>query len=88
MHVTTQFAFYSDLATNLNDALIVAANARRAKQPEPFSAGTEKACFDGLPARIRAGWTRAADYYFEGKSSQMQRLLLRQIGRASCRERV
>ena len=74
---TTHFAFYSDLATNVNDALIAAVGARRAMQPELFRAGPEQACFDALPASARDGWTRGVGYYVEGKSTGLQRLLLR-----------
>jgi hypothetical protein len=74
---TTHFAFYSDLATNVNDALIASAVARRAREPELFIAGPEKACFDGLAAADRDGWTRAVAYYTEGKSTGFQRVLLR-----------
>ena len=41
---TKHSAFHSDLATNVHDALIVAATSRRAKRPEAFAAGAEKAC--------------------------------------------
>jgi hypothetical protein len=60
---TRQFSLYSDFATNLNDALIAAGIARRAKKPELFQSGSEKACFDGLPAAERVAWNRAVDYY-------------------------
>jgi hypothetical protein len=62
---TPHFAFFSDVAANLNDALIAAGRAQRAKAQELFQAGTEKACFDKLPAAERAGWARAVDYYAE-----------------------
>lgn len=74
---TPHFAFYSDLATNVHDALITAATARRAKQPELFTAGAQKACFDGLSAADRDGWMRAADYYTAGASTRFQRVLQR-----------
>jgi hypothetical protein len=75
---TNHFAFYSDLATNVNDALITAATARLSKQPELlFAAGSEKACFDGLPAAERDQWERAVAYYTEGKSTNLQRVFLR-----------
>src|SRR5688572_9143416 len=77
MLTTRHFAFFSDLPTNVNDALIAAAIARGNKQPEPLSEGTDKACFDALPANAREGWTRAVDYYAMGKSSNFQRVLLR-----------
>jgi hypothetical protein len=60
---TPQFVFYSDFATNLNDALIAAGNARRARQLELFASGDEKECFDGLPVAERAAWSSAVDYY-------------------------
>ena len=47
---TSHFVFYSDFATNLNDALIAAGGARRANKTELFHSGSEKACFDDLPA--------------------------------------
>jgi len=59
---TSQFVFYSDFATNLNDALIAAGVARRANKAELFHAGSEKTCFDELPAAERAAWNRAVDY--------------------------
>jgi hypothetical protein len=74
---TKHFAFHSDLATNVHDALITAGTARRAKQPEPFTAGAEKACFEGLSGTDRSQWTRAVDYYTAGKSTTFQRLLMR-----------
>jgi hypothetical protein len=67
--LTTQhFAFHSDLPTNAHDALIVAATARRAKQPELFAAGAEKACFDGLPTADRSQWGRAVTTRRRGSS--------------------
>lgn len=71
---TPHFAFYSDLATNLHDSLITAAVARRSKQPEPFTTGDAKTCFDGLSAADRDGWLRAVDYYAAGKSTRFQRV--------------
>jgi len=62
---TPHFAFFSDLAVNLNDALTAAGRARRAKSQELFDSGTEKACFDRLTAAERAGWARAVDYFAE-----------------------
>jgi hypothetical protein len=62
---TSHFAFFSDLAVNLNDALIAAGRARRAKSQELFGSGPEKACFDRLTAAERAGWARAVDYFAE-----------------------
>ena len=74
---TRHFAFFSDLATNVNDALIAAANARGAKQPDPVADGEGKACFDSLSVDDRQGWARAVDYYVAGKSTRFQRILLR-----------
>lgn len=62
---TPRFAFYSDFATNLNDALIAAGEARRRERQELFHSGPEKDCFDGLPAAERAAWDRTVDYYTE-----------------------
>ena len=62
---TPYFAFHSDLATNINDALIAAGAARRAKKAELFHSDPEKACFDGLPPVERAAWNRTVDYYAE-----------------------
>jgi hypothetical protein len=62
---TPYFAFHSDLATNINDALIAAGAARRAKKAELFDSDPEKACFDGLPPAERVAWNRAVDYYAE-----------------------
>jgi hypothetical protein len=74
---TKHFTFHSDLATNVHDALIAAAGARRAKEPELFAASPEKTCFDGLPAVERGQWARAVDYYTEGKSTSFQRVMMR-----------
>lgn len=63
--MTPHFAFSSDLATNLNDALIVAGLARAEDDVELFEADDEKACFDELPPSARAGWSLAVDYYAE-----------------------
>lgn len=62
---TPHFAFYSDFATNLNDALIVAGSARSRGEPELFRAGEEESCFGELAPSARAGWNRAVDYYAE-----------------------
>src|SRR3954453_22434881 len=53
---TSHFALFSDLATNVNDALIAAANARRAQRPDSMADGESKACFDGLSPDDRRGW--------------------------------
>lgn len=74
---TKHFAFHSDLPTNVNDALIAAAGARRAKQPEPLTSGPEKACLDGLPSAERERWERAIAYYTDSKATNFQIVLLR-----------
>lgn len=77
---TPHFTFYSDFATNLNDALIVAGSARNGGEPELFHAGEEASCFGELAPSARAGWNRAVDYYAEiispvGWSDRQQWLL-------------
>ena len=62
---TPHFAFFSDLAANLNDSLIAAGRARRARSQELFQAGAEKSCFDKLTPAERAGWARAVEYFAE-----------------------
>jgi hypothetical protein len=62
---TSHFAFYTDPAVNLNDALIAAGLARPKGQPELFRSGAEATCFAGLSPAARAGWDRAVDYYAE-----------------------
>ena len=62
---TRHFAFYDDFATNINDALIQAGTARRAKRPELFHAGSDSTCFSRLPPSARTAWNRAVDYYAE-----------------------
>jgi hypothetical protein len=74
---TAHFAFYSDLATNVNDALVAAGGARVSKQPEPFASGPVKACLDGLPAAERDAWTRGVDYFAASTSTSFQRVMLR-----------
>jgi hypothetical protein len=74
---TKHFAFHSDLATNVHDALLDAGTARRAKQPELFAAGAEKACFDRLPAAERDAWTRSVEYYATSTATNFHRLLMR-----------
>jgi hypothetical protein len=74
---TTHFAFFSDLATNVDDALVTAAIARRAQQPDPLADAADKACYDRLASTDREGWTRAVDYYAAGKSTNFQRVLRR-----------
>ena len=60
---TPHFAFYSDLDTNLNDALIAAGVARKGGKPELFHSGAEVSCFGEMPPSARAGWNGAVDYY-------------------------
>lgn len=78
---TPHFAFYSDLETNLNDALIAAGVARNGKKPELFHSGDEAACFEKLPASARAAWDGAVDYYAKiispARWSDRQQFLLR-----------
>jgi len=74
---TKHFAFYSDLSNNVNDALVSAAGARRAKRPEPFASGPERACLDGLPSAERERWERAVEYYTDSKATNFQIVLLR-----------
>jgi hypothetical protein len=63
---TPHFAFHSDFATNLNDALVVAGAARKRDQPELFGSGSKaESCFAELPGSARAGWNLAVDYYAE-----------------------
>ncbi len=62
---TPHFAFYSDFATNLNDALKTAGRARKKGGAELFHSGDETSCFEALPPSARAGWDRAVDYYEE-----------------------
>jgi hypothetical protein len=88
---TTHFAFYSDFATNLHDALITAGNARRRKQTELFQQDAEKACFDALPAAERSAWNGGVDYYaaivapsgFNGREQLFTRFWLAGIARLS-----
>ena len=63
--VTPLFAFYSDFATNLHDALLAAGTARRAGQSNRFGTDSDAQCFDALPAAERAAWNSAVDYYAE-----------------------
>ncbi len=58
---TPHFALHSDIATNLNDALVVAGSARNDGKPELFHAGSEEGpCFAELPRRRgRAGTLRS-----------------------------
>ena len=64
VETTPHFAFYSDFATNLNDALIAAGSARNDDAPELFHNGSEEeSCFLDLPSSVRTGWDLAVDYY-------------------------
>lgn len=78
---TPHFALYSDLDTNLNDALIAAGLARKGSKPELFRSGAEVTCFDKLPPSARAAWNGAVDYYAEiispAEWSDRQQYLLR-----------
>jgi hypothetical protein len=74
---TPHFAFYSDFAVNLNDALVVDFLASRDGRPGLFATGADKACFDALPEADRAGWARATEYYRANRSTPAQLLLLR-----------
>jgi hypothetical protein len=62
---TTHFAFHSDLATNVHDALLQAGRDRNGGRPGLFAVGAEQACFAGLPNSARSAWGRAVDYYAE-----------------------
>lgn len=62
---TPHFAFHSDLATNLHDALTMAGKARNDGAPELLHAGPEASCFAELPRSARLGWDLAVDYYAE-----------------------
>jgi hypothetical protein len=62
---TPHFDFYSDIDTNLNDALIAAGLARKGGKPELFHSGAEESCFGKLPQSARSAWDRAVDYYAE-----------------------
>ncbi|MEP6763826.1 MAG: hypothetical protein ABJB66_05905 [Gemmatimonadaceae bacterium] len=74
------FAFYSNLDTNLNDALIAAGVARRFKNPELFR-DTDSTCFNKLSPTTRQNWEEAADYYSKnispGGFGDRQQMLIR-----------
>lgn len=78
---TPHFAFHSDFATNLNDALIAAGVARKRGEPELFHSGAEEPCFGELPPSVRSAWDRSVDYYAEivspANSFARQQYLLR-----------
>jgi len=62
---TPYFRLYSDLDTNLHDALIVAGDARITRETELFASGEEQGCFEALAPSARAGWNLAVDWYRE-----------------------
>ncbi len=62
---TPHFALYSDFATNLNDALIVAGTARKFDRPELFHSGEEAICLGEMPPSARSGWSLAVDFFEE-----------------------
>jgi hypothetical protein len=74
---TPHFAFHSDFAMNLNQALVADLVARRDKRPGLFETGSDKTCFDALPSPARDGWGRAVEYYRTNKASPGQIGLLR-----------
>ena len=78
---TPHFAFHSDFATNLNDALIEAGRARNDGKPELFQTGAEESCLGELPRSARTAWDQAVDYYAEiispAKWSDRQQYLIR-----------
>ena len=78
---TPHFAFHSEFATNLNDALLEAGRARNKDRPELFHTGSDESCFSELPRHLRAAWDHAVDYYAEIISSekwtQRQQFLIR-----------
>lgn len=79
--LTEHFAFYSDFETNLNDALLAAADARLRSRNELFREGDEAACFDALTNAERVAWDRAVDYYakvvFAGRADRGAQFLVR-----------
>jgi hypothetical protein len=60
---TPHFAFFSDLETNLQDALVTDGLARAKGRTEGFQEDAAQECFAALPAQLRAAWDRAVDYY-------------------------
>ena len=60
---TTHFAFHSDFATNLNDALLEAGRARNDERPELFTVEPERSCFEALAPSEQRGWHHAVGYY-------------------------
>lgn len=77
---TEYFAFHSDFHTNLDDALIGQAMARRLGRPGVFDGEEARACFHGLAPSAQQGWLQAVDWYAEvvephGWQSRQQSLL-------------
>ncbi len=68
--MTPHFAFHSDFATNLHDALLEAGRDRNFDRPGLFETGEEVACFAELALSARSGWNHAVDYYAEIISSE------------------
>ena len=66
---TPRFAFHSDFAANLHDALLEAGRDRNFQRPALFEEGDEAACFGELPDFVRAAWSQAVGYYAEVVSS-------------------
>jgi hypothetical protein len=59
---TQWFAFHSDFAFNLYDAVLAAGTARAAHRGEAME-GSASECFDGLSQEERSAWDEAVDYY-------------------------
>lgn len=62
---TPHFAFFSDPATNLHDALMQAGRDRKFGRTALFEGGEEQSCFEALAPSAQAGWKLAVDYYAE-----------------------
>jgi hypothetical protein len=82
VRTSTHFAFYSDFATNLNDALITTGKNRNDGKPEMFQLDAGRECISALPPSAREGWNLAVDYYARVISpvewNDRQQFLLRQ----------
>ncbi|MDX1379639.1 MAG: hypothetical protein R3233_00895, partial [Xanthomonadales bacterium] len=81
---TEHFAFHNDFHTNLNDALIGEAMARRFGRPGVFDGEEATACFDSLAPSAQQGWLQAVDWYAEvvephGWQSRQQLLLRHEL---------
>ncbi|MBT8062469.1 MAG: hypothetical protein KJO85_07275 [Gammaproteobacteria bacterium] len=63
LHKTAMFAFYSDFATNLHDALLISGGMDSRERSDWFAAGEQLACFEGLPNSMRSGWEMAVGFY-------------------------